>query len=597
MKRFYADYKAQNQKRTNYHGSGSKSSGNNFKSNPKREDRSKPAPVYENKLRIIPLGGVGEVGGKNMMIYEYGRDIIVIDCGLMFPENTMLGVDFVVVDTEYLENRKDRIRGIIFTHGHEDHIGGVPFVWPKLGCPMYTLPLTAGLIQGKLDELEIKGAKINICKTGDKIKLGVFSVEFVHITHSIPDASALAIETPEGLFMHCTDWKFDHTPPRGEPTDFQRLAELSSQGVKMLLSESTNALVPGYTVSERVVGEKFMQIFGNAKGRIIVASFGSQINRIQQVIDATVRYKRKLAIVGRSMENNVNIAMKLGYLSIPDGTLVDIKNINSAQDNETAIMCTGSQGEEFSALVRMATGEHKHIKIKRGDTVVLSANPIPGNEGSVGEVIDNLYREGATVIAGKELDVHVSGHPAQEELKTMIGILKPEYFLPIHGDFRMLVEHAKLAEEVGIDPTKVFIIENGGVIEFQNRQGAIANEKVEAGQVLVDGLGIGDVGNIVLRERQALAQDGMFVVILTVDSQGKIITSPDIISRGFIYMREREDIMHGARQEVRRIFMRHNDAFPQNLENIKRMIRDDLGEFLFRETQRRPMVLPVVIQV
>lgn len=602
MKQYYADMKRRDQDARHYHNFQDQNKDSSIRtiSSPKTETKQimkKPMPVYDHKLRIIPLGGVGEVGGKNMMIYEYGRDIIVIDCGLMFPENNMLGVDFVVCDTKYLEDRKERIRGMIFTHGHEDHIGGVPFIWQKLGCPIYTLPLTAGLIQGKLDELGIKGARINICKTGEKIKLGVFTVEFVHMTHSIPDAAALAINTPEGLIMHCTDWKFDHTPPRGKPSDFKRLAELSDQGVKLLLSESTNALVPGYTVSERVVGEKFMQVFNTATGRIVIASFGSQINRIQQVIDATVKNKRKLAISGRSMENNVNIAMKLGYLSIPEGLLVDIRKINNLPDNEIVVMCTGSQGEEYSALVRMATGEHRHIKIKNGDTVVLSANPIPGNEGSVGSVIDNLYREGATVIAGKELDVHVSGHPAQEELKTLIGILQPEYFVPIHGDFRMLVEHAKMAEAVGIEPAKVFVIENGGVIEFEGGDGAIANEKVEADQVLVDGSGIGDVGNIVLRERQALAQDGMFVVILTVDQAGKIVTSPDIISRGFIYMREREDIMHGARQEVRRIFMRHNDNFPQNLESVKRMIKDGVSDYLFKETQRQPMVLPVIIQI
>jgi ribonuclease J len=561
------------------------------------QDKAKIPPVAEGKLRILPLGGLGEIG-KNMMVYECDDSIIIIDCGIMFPEAEMLGIDFVIPDIRYLEERKSKIKGIIFTHGHEDHVGGVPYLWPKLGCPMYATRLTAGLIEVKLEEFGIRGVQVKVVRPGEALVLGKFKIEFFRVNHSIPDGVGLAIHTPFGLVVHATDYKFDHTPVTGERTDFAALADYSRQGVKILLSESTNVEVPGYTISEQAVGETFDQIFKNAKGRIIVTSFASQINRVQQVINAAHHYRRKVAISGRSMEDNVNIAVKLGFLKMPENILQDIRRISHIPDNEVAILCTGSQGEEYSALVRMASGEHRHIKIKKGDTVVISASPIPGNEASIANTIDNLFREGALVIYGKAVDVHVSGHAAQEELKTMIDLIRPEYFIPIHGDYRFLVQHGEIAKAMGVAAEKVLVIENGQIAEFGTEGGQIIPWKAPSGYVLVDGLGIGDVGNIVLRDRQAMAKDGIFVVILTVDhNNGKILTSPDIISRGFVYMRAAEDLIYKARQEVRKMFSHHNEKFPMNWAYIKSAMRDEIGEFLFQQTQRRPMVIPVVIEV
>ncbi len=549
-------------------------------------------------LRVIPLGGLGEYG-KNMMAFEYGKDIIVVDCGIMFPEEEMLGVDFVIPDSRFLEENKNRILGMIFTHGHEDHVGGVPYLLPRLGNPpLYGSPLTMGLLGVKFKEFDIKGAKINIVNAGQEIKLGPFAVEFIHVTHSIPDSFLLAITTPVGLLVFATDWKFDHTPISGEPTDVAKLAELSKRGVKCLFSDSSNVEVPGYTISEQVVSEAFDKVFKNAPGRVIITSFASLINRIQQVINAAAHYHRKVAISGRSMEDNVKMAMELGYLKVPQGILVDVRRINHIPDEEIAILCTGSQGEQYSALSRMASGEHRQIKIKSGDTVVISASPIPGNEQSISDVVNNLYKEGAQVVMGKEVDVHVSGHASQEELKMMIGILKPEYFIPIHGEYRQLYKHARLAQNLAIENRKIFVVENGQVVEFDKEGARITRERVPAGYVLVDGLGIGDVGNIVLRDRQAMAKEGVFVVILTIDhTTGKILTSPDIISRGFVYMRAAEDLIFKARQEVKNIFARHNEKYPMNWDFVKKAIREEMGGFLFTQTQRRPMVIPVIIEV
>jgi len=555
-------------------------------------------PAKPDTLRVIPLGGLGEYG-KNMMAFEYDKDIIVVDCGIMFPEEEMLGVDFVIPDSRFLEENKNRILGMIFTHGHEDHVGGVPYILPRLGnVPLYGSPLTMGLLGVKFNEFGIRGAKINVVNGGQEIKLGPFTVEFIHVTHSIPDSFILAITTPAGLLVFATDWKFDHTPISGQPTDVAKLAELSKRGVKCLFSDSSNVEVPGYTISEQVVSEAFDKVFKNAPGRVIITSFASLINRIQQVINAAAHYHRKIAISGRSMEENVKMAMELGYLKVPQGILVDVRRISHIPDGEIAILCTGSQGEQYSALSRMASGEHRQIKIKPGDTVVISASPIPGNEQSISDVVNNLYREGAQVVMGKEVDVHVSGHASQEELKMMIGILKPEYFIPIHGEYRQLYRHARLAQDLGIEGRKIFVVENGQVVEFDKEGGRITRERVPAGYVLVDGLGIGDVGNIVLRDRQAMAKEGVFVVILTIDhSTGKILTSPDIISRGFVYMRAAEDLIFKARQEVKNIFARHNEKYPMNWDFVKKAIREEMGAFLFNHTQRRPMVIPVIIEV
>lgn len=550
------------------------------------------------KLRIIPLGGLGEIG-KNIMAYETDNDIIVIDAGMTFPDETMPGVDLVLPDVTYLQENRHKVRAMVITHGHEDHIGGIPYIWPKLQCPIYASPLTAGLIRVKLEDHGIKDAQLKILVAGDRVRFGDFEVEPIRVTHSIPDAFGFAIRTPIGLIAHFTDWKIDHTPISGEPFDFVRVAELSREGVKLFLSESTNIETPGYTVSESILSDTFDGIFKNAKGRIVFTTFASMINRIQQALDAAVKYNRKVAISGRSLEKYIDEAMKLGFLKVPTGTIVDLRGANRIPDQQIVYLTTGSQGEEFSALSRIASGEHRNIQIRRGDTVVISASIIPGNEASVFDVVNNLYKQGAQVIYGRAVDIHVSGHANEEELKMLMAMMKPEYFLPIHGEFRHLVKHGRMAEKLGVNPNKIFILENGGIVEFEETGvGHVSQEYVQAGQVLVDGLGVGDVGNIVLRDRQAMAKDGIFVIIMTVEKQtGTLVTSPDIISRGFVYMRAAEDLIHKSRQEVKSIFAKHNARYPLNYDYIRRMIRDDIGEYLFEYTQRRPMIIPVIIEV
>lgn len=550
------------------------------------------------KLRIIPLGGLGEIG-KNIMAYETDNDIIVIDAGMTFPDETMPGIDLVLPDITYLQENRQKVRALVITHGHEDHIGAIPYIWPKLQCPIYASPLTAGLIRVKLEDHGIKDVPLKILVAGDRVRFGDFEIEPVRVTHSIPDAFGFAIRTPIGLIAHFTDWKIDHTPISGEPFDFVRVAELSREGVKLFLSESTNVETPGYTISESILSDTFDGIFKNAKGRIVFTTFASMINRIQQALDTSVKYNRKVAISGRSLEKYIDEAMKLGFLKVPAGTMVDLRGAHRIPDYQLVYLTTGSQGEEFSALSRIASGEHRNIQIRRGDTVVISASIIPGNEASVFDVVNNLYKQGAQVIYGRAVDIHVSGHANEEELKMLMAMMRPEYFLPIHGEFRHLVKHGRLAERLGVDPNKIFILENGGIIEFdETGVGQVSQEYVQAGQVLVDGLGVGDVGNIVLRDRQAMAKDGIFVIIMTVEKQtGTLVTSPDIISRGFVYMRAAEDLIHKSRQEVRSIFAKHNARYPMNYDYIRRMIRDDIGEYLFEYTQRRPMIIPVIIEV
>jgi ribonuclease J len=556
-------------------------------------------PLRKDALKIMSLGGLGEYG-KNLMIYEYGEDIIVVDCGIMFPDEEMLGVDFVIPDTKYLEENADRIKGWIFTHGHEDHIGAVPYILPNKfpNVQMYASQLTAGLIRVKYEEFKHRPPKISVIEAGEKIKLGVFEIEFIQLAHSIPDSLALGIRTPEGLIAHVTDWKLDHTPIFGQKTDVARLAALGQEGVKLLLSDSTNAELPGYTISESIITRTFDSIFKEAKQRLIITMFASTINRIQQVIEMAQRYGRKIAISGFSMQKNIEMALRLGYLKAPQGLFLDIRKAQNTPDEKLVVLSTGSQGEEFSALSRMASGEHKQIKIRKGDTVVISASQIPGNEQAISNTINDLFKEGAYVIYGKRLDLHASGHASREELKILLQLTNPEYFMPIHGEFRHLKIHAKLAEEVGIDPHKIILADDGAVVEFRKGKGKISRAKVQSGYVLVDGLGVGDVGNIVLRDRQALAKEGIFVFILTVDKQsGKMLTSPDIISRGFIYMRDQEELVHLSRKEIVNLFNRHNPRYPMQFDHIKRVIRDEIGEFLFRKTRRRPMVIPVIIEV
>jgi len=551
-------------------------------------------------VRIIPLGGLEEVG-KNMTAIEYKNDIIIVDIGLMFPGEDMPGVDYVIPDVSYLADKKDRIRGVIITHGHLDHTGAIPYLYERLGSPqIYSAPLTNGLIAKRLEEFDlVSKAKLSTIKIGeDVLKLGAFTVSTFRLNHNIPDTMGLAIETPEGTIVYATDWKFDHSPADGRPTDFARLAELGGKGVLALLSDSTNAEKPGHTMSEREVEDVLLKIVEDSKGRIIIATFSSLISRVQQIMNAAKKNNRKVAFIGRSMVTNMEVAISLGALIVPENTLIDSKELGRYSDEQTIIICTGSQGEEKSALNLIANGDHRQIKIKRGDTVVLSSSPIPGNERSVSGVMDNLFRAGAKVIYQKVMDVHTSGHAYQEDLKLMIALIKPKFFIPIHGERYKLVLHAQIAETVGVKEENILVADNGQVIEFSDGKGYLTNKRIPASYVLVDGLGVGDVGNIVLRDRKAMALDGIFVVIVTVDHKtGQIITSPDIISRGFIYMRENEDLVHKARAEVKKLFSKHQNGDKNpDYAMIKQRLRDDIGQFLYDQTQRRPMVIPVVIE-
>lgn len=554
----------------------------------------------QGKLRIIPLGGLGEIG-KNMTALEYENDIIIIDCGLTFPDESMPGVDSVIPQTKYLEDNRSRIKGMFITHGHLDHSGAIPYIWPKLKCPIYTGKLTAAMIGERIKEFPkfpVRELKINVITSGQKFRIGVFEIEAIALSHTIPDEMGMIIDTPVGRFVYIVDFRFDFGNP-DERIIFQKLSAVGKTNVRCLFLDSTGAEIEGQTVSEVKVKESIDSIFRKTKGRIIVTSFASNLDRIQAVFDAAKASGRKVALAGRSMEQAVRIASEIGYLKSPQGLVAELRHINSLPDSEVVILCTGSQGEEYAALVRMASGDHKQIKIKPGDTIVLSSSVVPGNERSVADTINSLFYEGAEVIYGGEaMEIHASGHAKADELKIMISMIRPEYFIPIHGEYRHLVRHAQIAQSLGIEPKNIFVMSNGEVVEFDKEKGAMSKEKVPSGYVFVDGLGVGDVGNIVLRDRQAMAKDGIFVVILTVDHQnGKIITSPDIISRGFVYMRAREDLIQKSRVEVRKMFSFHNEKYPANWDQIKRMIRDEMGEFLYNETQRRPMIIPVIIEV
>ena len=558
--------------------------------------------IKKPSLRFVPLGGLEEVG-KNMSIIEYGNDMIVIDMGLMFPNEDMPGIDYVLPDVSYLAENKEKIRGVIITHGHLDHTGGIPYLYDKIGSPqIYSAPLTNGLIKKRLEEFGMENrVKLQTITPGKEVlQLGCFKVETFRLNHNIPDSIGLSITTPEGILVYATDWKFDHTPADGRPTDFSKLAQLGGQDVLALFSDSTNAQKPGHTISEKEVEDVLFKLVENARGRVIVATFSSLISRIQQILNVAKKMNRKVAFSGRSMVANVEVASALEALIIPEDTMIDVKEIGKYPDQRIIIVCTGSQGEERSALTRIASGEHRQIKIKKGDTVILSSSPIPGNERSVNDVMDNLFREGARVIYQKLMDVHTSGHAYQEDLKLMMGRIKPKFFIPINGERHKLMVHAGLAQDVGIPEQNVLVSDNGQIIEFEGGKGAVTNKRVPASYVMVDGLGVGDVGNIVLRDRKAMAEDGIFVVIVTVNHEtGQIVTSPDIISRGFIYMRENENLVHKARAEIKRLFSKHStDRKPRgDWGLIKTKLREELGEFLHKETERRPMVIPVVIEV
>jgi ribonuclease J len=542
-------------------------------------------------LRIIPLGGAGEVG-KNMTVFEFGETAIAVDCGLMFPESDMLGIDLVIPDVGYLMEAPDYLKAIFLTHGHEDHIGALPYVLRQLDVPLYATRLTRGLIEVKLREAGLlDSTEIHTIAPGDQITIEPFTVQPFYVCHSIPDAVGLAIDSPYGLLIHTGEYKFDYTPVYGRLTDYGALADYGQRGVLALMADSTNAERPGYTPSERTVSEAFEKIFGHTDGRIIVATFASNISRVQQVVDCALQYNRRLGVVGRSMVDNVRMARNLGYLSAPDDMFLRPEELETLPPSQVAIVCTGTQGEPTSALVRMANQEHRQVSIQPGDTIILSATPIPGNEELVHRTLDNLFRLGAFVYYHRLLPVHVSGHASQEEQKMMISLTRPRYFIPIGGEYRHLILHARMAEELGIAKENIFVVENGDVIEFDD-QGGRLGERVQAGPVLIDGLGIGDVGDVVLRDRRLLSHDGFVVVVVALDdATGELIEGPDIISRGFVYMRGAEDLIEEAKGIVIEVLSNGHRDTASNL------IHDSLAEFLYRRTRRRPMIFPVVLEV
>jgi ribonuclease J len=548
-----------------------------------------------NTLKLIPLGGVNEIG-KNMTLLEYGNDIIVIDCGVSFPEEDMLGIDLVIPDITYLLKNKEKIRGIIITHGHEDHIGALPYVLKEINVPVYGTRLTLGLIENKLKEHSLDKVKLHCVKAGDKVKFGVFRVEMIRTSHSIADAIALAIHTPVGVIVHTGDFKIDFTPIDGQVIDLAKFAKLGEKGVLALLADSTNVERPGYTMSEKIVGATLENIFGTAKGRIIVATFASNIHRIQQIINAAVKYNRKVCVSGRSMVNVMTVAMELGYLKVPTGTLIDIDQIQNYPDDRMVVITTGSQGEPMAALSRMASSDHRKVEITPGDMVIISANPIPGNEKLISKVINQLFMRGADVIYESLADIHVSGHACQEELKLIHTLVKPKFFIPVHGEYRHLKQHANLAESLGMPRQNIMLLNIGDVIEFTPNSCKVTGS-VTAGGVLVDGLGIGDVGNIVLRDRRHLSQDGLMVVVVTISkASGLTISGPDIISRGFVYVRESEQLMEDAKEVVRKVLDQCEENQISDWATIKYKIKESLKVFLYEKTKRNPMILPIIME-
>ncbi len=543
-------------------------------------------------LRVVPLGGVGEIG-KNMIVLEYADDVIVIDAGIMFPESDMLGIDLIIPDIDYLVERRDRVRGLILTHGHEDHIGALPYLLPQLELPIYATRLTRGLVEVKLREHGLlRQADLHTITESDVLHLGAFTVEFFHVCHSFPDAVGVVVRTPVGTVVHATDYKFDPHPVDGRPTDEAKLARLGDEGVLLLLSDSTNAEEVGYTPSEREVGETFERLFSEAPGRIIVATFASNLSRVRQLVEISRRHGRRVGIVGRSMVNNVRMAIDLGYLDLEADELLNAEEMDTLPARQVTIICTGSQGEPTSALVRMSVGEHRLVRIRPGDTVVLSATPIPGNEEMVNRTIDNLFRQGADVRYHELSDVHVSGHGSQEDYKTMLSLTRPRFFVPIHGEYRHLVLHSRLAESLGLPRDRIFIIESGQALEL-GPDWCRPAERVTEGHVLVDGLTIGDLNQVVLRDRHHLARDGFVVAIVALDeTTGQVVTPPEILTRGFVYAQEEEDFIAMAKAQVRHAL---ENGYSQAA--IAAKIRQVLAELCYEETRRRPMILPVILNV
>lgn len=563
-----------------------------------KRNKTQKAPKNLKPLRILPLGGLGEIG-KNITLYEYGDDMFLVDCGMSFPDEEMLGIDIVIPDFTYVKNNVDKIKGLVVTHGHEDHIGGIPYLLKECNIPVYGTALTIGLIEGKLREHKLMdSAKLNVVKPRDVIKLGEFTVEFIHVNHSIPDAVAVAIETPIGTVVQTGDFKIDTTPIDGEVIDLARFGELGKNGVLALLSDSTNAERPGFTPSESIVGESFSNIFKKAENkRIIVATFSSNIHRVQQIIDEAVRCGRKVAVSGRSMENVVQVASELGYLTVPDGVLISIDKIKDYTPSQLVIVTTGSQGEPMSALHRMAFGDHRKVSVGAGDLIIISATPIPGNEKLVTKVINELLKLNAQVVYEKMYDVHVSGHACQEELKLILNLTKPKFFIPAHGEQKHLVKHAGLAESVGVKHENILVTSIGKVIEITPDSMKVV-DTVQAGSILVDGFGVGDVGNVVLRDRKHLAEDGIIVVAVSVDSVTReVIAGPEIITRGFVYVKEAERLMDDAREAACDILEKCYINNVRDWGTVKSRVRDGLSRHLYEQTGRSPMILPVILEV
>jgi len=550
----------------------------------------------KNKLKVIPLGGLEEIG-KNMTVFEYGENIIVVDCGVAFPEDEMLGIDLVIPDVTYLEKNLSKVRGIIVTHGHEDHIGALPYVLNRIPVPVYGTDLTLALIENKLMEHQmLNKADLRVIRAGQTIQLGAFKVEFIRSTHSIADSVALAIHTPVGVVLHTSDFKIDHTPIEGEPIDLARIAELGKKGVLLLMADSTNVERPGYTMSERTVGETLDTVFKDARSRIIVATFASNIHRIQQIVNSAMKFNRKVALNGRSMINVVKTAMKLGYLNIPQDVLIDIDKIQKLPRNQIVMITTGSQGEPMSALSRIASNSHRKVSIEKGDLVIISASPIPGNEKYISRVINDLFKQGADVIYEALVEVHVSGHARQEELKLIHRLVRPKFFMPVHGEYRHLKQHANLAQSLGMPEDNIFLMENGQVLELSQRKAQVTGT-VQSGSILIDGLGVGDVGSIVLRDRKHLSEDGLIVVVVTVSSDGRIMTNPEVISRGFVYVRESEELMDEIRDLTMEILQKNLGKRKSSYTNIKNNVKDELSSYLYQKTKRKPMILPVIIEI
>ena len=566
----------------------------------KRKRETSQTPKFEFKkesLKIIPLGGLDEIG-KNITIFEYGNEIVLVDCGLEFPEDDMLGVDLVIPDVTYLEKNKEKIKGMVITHGHEDHIGAIPYVLKQINIPIYATKLTMGLIKNKLEEHKLlNSAKLFTVDQGQTINFGNIKVELIRSNHSIPDAVMLAIHTPQGVVLHTGDFKVDFTPIDDKVMDFGRIAELGNKGIIALMSDSTNSERKGYTMSESTVGDVFDRLFQNNKKRIVVATFASNVHRVQQIVNSAEKYGRKIAVCGRSMINMIETARELGYIDAPENMFIDIDMIKNYTDEQLVIITTGSQGETMSALTRMAAGEHKKVVITPNDMVIISATPIPGNEKLVSNVINDLMQIGAEVIYSALEAIHVSGHACQEEQKLIISLAKPKFFIPVHGEYRQLRAHAETAKQMGIPAENIFILENGKTLEINKKHAKITNS-VPSGKILVDGLGVGDVGNIVLRDRQHLSQDGLIVIVMGMDSNtGEIVSGPDVVSRGFVYVRESETLMDDLKKVIRQEVKTFEEDGIRDWATIKSTLKDDLRDYIFQRTKRNPMILPIILEV